>query len=314
MAGNEDWLSERLRKNVRSLYQELSRSDRPKGYLNLEGGSVEQVRDLRLRFHHCANYAAALTILQERQGDWHLLELGCGSGALSFAFARVMPSNWHLLATDYSQDLIDYARNNRQARNLRFECVNINNLDAGFLNDIDGVMFLEVIEHLPQAAVRRLLFSLYQGLKPGGVVIVSTLDRSPFPRRFSGYPPHWTEYRYESLRGFLENKKNSPFEGLKIYRLGSKRVVSEAVRAENMGGYFVNRLSGMVKRFCERSVRFNYYQERLGAVLFRLYSRLPAKRGFDIEGYVQELHFIGEDEVDDGSSFSLIAVLRKKGR
>ncbi len=332
--GKQDWLSERLRENFWRIWQELNQADTPKDYFNLEGGSVEQVRDMRLRFHHCANYAAALTILQERlvpseqkgippqgrnggvegQGNLHILELGCGGGALTFAFARVMPSGWQLLAADYSEQLIDYAQKVRRAENLRFQRVEINNLDIGFLNDVDGVMFLEVIEHLPQKVVRNLLCHLYQGLRPGGLVIISTLDRSPFRRGFSGYPPHWIEYRYETLSGFLTDKSNNPFEVLKIFRLGSEKIVRAAVRAEEMGGYFVNRLNGLVKRFAKKYAGFNFCQERLGAVFFRLYSRIPFKMDFGIEGYVNELYFINEGETDDKSSFSLVAVLRKEGK
>ena len=38
-----------------------------------------------------------------------VLELGCGSGALSHAFARAMPDGWRLLATDYSDELVAHA-------------------------------------------------------------------------------------------------------------------------------------------------------------------------------------------------------------
>ena len=39
-------------------------------------------------------------------GRERVLELGCGSGALTYAFARAMPPGWSIIATDYSEKLL----------------------------------------------------------------------------------------------------------------------------------------------------------------------------------------------------------------
>ncbi|MGQ9707813.1 MAG: class I SAM-dependent methyltransferase [bacterium] len=304
-------LTQGFRVNVCKIWQQLMGLQGPGDFANLEGGSVEQHQDLRLRFHHCANYAAALTVLTEERRSLRVLELGCGSGALSFAFARVMPSDWTLIATDYSRHLIEFARQNRVQDNLRFRCIDIKNFDEQVLNEVDGVMFLEVIEHLPQVVVRDLLHRLYRGLKSQGVVVISTLDRSPFRRNFSGYYPHRFEYRYETLLSFLSNRKNNPFSDFTILRLLSPKIVRAAVRAEDNGGYLCNRLIGMAKNLSDRHPEVGWYQKRLATFLFRVYGFLPAKRDFDLKGYLDDLQLITNRTADVNNSFSLVAVLRK---
>jgi 2-polyprenyl-3-methyl-5-hydroxy-6-metoxy-1,4-benzoquinol methylase len=303
-------LTEVLRSNLRRLWQELSNLNAIGDFVNLEGGGVEQHRDLRLRFHHCANYAAALTIFAEERRPLRVLELGCGSGALSFAFARVMPSDWTLIATDYSRQLIDYAQSIRARDNLMFRYVDIRDFDEQILAGVDGVMFLEVIEHLKPAVARDLLQRLHRGLKPHGLVIISTLDRSPFRRRFSGYHPHQVEYRYETLLAFLSKRENNPFADFQILRLLSTRVIRAAVRAEEFGGYFINRLIGLFRNLAARQPRVNRYQRKLLPLLFWVYGFLPAKRDFDLEGHLADLHLLSH-AADFSNSFSLVAVLRK---
>lgn len=298
---------------VRKIWAEIPEVAAGRRFVNLEGGGVEQQPDRRLRLHHCANYAAALSILSTAERNINVLELGCGSGALSRAFARTMPSGWKLVATDYSRRLIDYARENHTLPNLIFAALDAARITPGLLADIDAVMFLEVIEHLPRCQVAELFSCLYQGLGPGGTVIISTVDRSPFVRPFSGYPHHQTEYRYETLQKFLQDRRINPFEEVTIFRVVSPRIVRAAIRAENRGGYFLNRLAGLVGRLI-RPAQLTRSQERLSVLLSFLYRQIVPRRRFAIDDYLTDMALVTVNaEKYNQSSFSLIAVLRKGG-
>lgn len=281
-------------------------------YTNIEGGSVEQHTDGRLQLHHCANYAAALALLDGNGRPQNLLELGCGSGALSHAFARVMPDTWNLVATDYSEDLIGHARARYRRSGLEFEHLDVHELGPERLGEVDAVLFLEVIEHLEPRAAADLLGRLHAGMKPGGRVVLTTLDRAPFPRAFSGYAPHAVEYDWRSLSGFLARPENSPFERSRVYRLVSERIAGEAVRAENRGGYLVNRLQRRTLALGARSRAFERLRRALMTAAYRLHLRLPQGGRFDLDGYLSTMGLAtdGLDELDP-VSYGLVAVLEK---
>lgn len=310
-----EWeMSREMRSNLKRLWQELEQMMIPKEFVNLEGGGIEQHYDRRLRFHHSANYAAVMTILARERRPLRLLELGCGTGALSFAFARIMPPLWTLYATDYSKYLIDYARRNHRSPNLMFECLNINDLCPSFLNEFDVVMMLEVIEHLNLKEVQTLFPQLNKGLKPGAMVVISTLDRSPYPRRFSGYYPHKVEYCFRTFTELLRTRKVNPFSDFRVFRLLSKSLVSEAVRTEERGGYIINRLAGLLMRSIFKSGGMPYYQKRLLGSVSRFYGVLRRARNqkpFPV--YLNDTYLVEKDDVSyNQESFSLIALLRRK--
>jgi SAM-dependent methyltransferase len=307
-------LTQQLRAGVQRIGQELEGLKVPAEFVNLEGGGIEQQYDRRLRFHHCANYAAVLTILGAENRPLRLLELGCGTGALTFAFARTMPAHWTILATDYSQHLIDYARRNYRAPNLKFECLDIKDLNRALLNEIDVVLMLEVIEHLEANQVKALFSRLHQGLKSGSQVIISTLDRSAFRRPFSGYYPHKVEYTYETLNRLLSRREFNPFAEFRVLRLLSRDTVAAAVRAEARGGYFINRIAGMLHRLAESKGGFSYYQRKFLSQFFWIYRKMPRLRvNGGNAGYAQDLYLVADGAAAyNQESFSLIAVLIKR--
>ncbi|MGC8797654.1 MAG: class I SAM-dependent methyltransferase [candidate division WOR-3 bacterium] len=308
-----DWeLTPRLRFNLQRLWEEFEQLKIPAEFVNLEGGGIEQHYDRRLRFHHCANYAAAMTILGGENRPLRLLELGCGSGALAFGFARTMPAEWTLLATDYSWHLIDFARRNYQTPNLKFECFDIAHLNRRLLSEFDAVMMLEVIEHLNRKQVQMLFSRLHRGLKPNARVIISTLDRSAFRRPFSGYCHHKTEYSYQTLSQLLSQPEVNPFTEVRILRLLSRDIVAAAVRAEERGGYFINRIAGMVNRLTAGRGGLKYYQQRLLGGIVRIYRGLSLFKTSD-GSYPEDIYLVEDGAaVHNQESFSLIAVLTQR--
>ena len=307
-----------FRADVRRIWDEFQRLGRSREFGNLEGGSVEQQRDRRLQLHHCANYAAVLQVLgqtcQTSPTGLRLLELGCGSGALTSVLARVMPEGWRIEATDYSERLLAGARARFECANLSFRHLDVRSIGPERLAGVDAVLLLEVIEHLPQNEASGLLQSVYGALPPGGMMVMTTLDRAAFPRPFSAYAPHFVEYTHRSLSEFLGDRQRSPFEEYSVFRLVSERVVSESVRAEARGGYLVNRLQRRLLGISQRHPRFGAFRGWLESRLFRLYSLLPDKDSFDFEGYLNTLEFVrSEPELHDRDSFGLVAVLSKTG-
>ena len=307
-AGLQEW----FRAHVRRVWDSLMEAELPGRFSNVEGGSVEQHTDRRLQLHHCVNYAAALTLLEGEGRDLDLLELGCGSGALSAALATAMPEGWRLKATDYVPELVEHARDRYARDNLSFDTLDLRELRPEQLADTDAVLFLEVIEHLSQQDAAGLLVRLHAALPPGAKLVLTTLDRAPFPRPFSGYAPHVIEYTWQSLGRFLGDPANSPFESHAVHRLVSGRIASEAVKAEQRGGYLANRLQRKALEASRRSSAFDAVHRGLTAAGYRAYSLLPKQDRFDLDGYLETITLETErPETHDADSFGLVAVLQK---
>ena len=221
-----------------------------------------------------------------------------------------MPDDWTIEATDYSEHLLTGARERFERDGLSFSYLDVRSIRPEHLDGVDAVLLLEVIEHLPSDEAAALLRRVYDALPSGGMMVLTTLDRAAFPRPFSGYAPHFVEYTYGSLDQFLDDR--SPFETHDVFRLVSERIVSESVRAEERGGYFVNRVQRLLLRLGRRHVEFGAVRGWVESRLFRFYSRLPEHDGFDLDGYLSTLDFErSQPELRDHDSFGLVAVLRK---
>jgi 2-polyprenyl-3-methyl-5-hydroxy-6-metoxy-1,4-benzoquinol methylase len=321
-----------FRADVKRIWDEFQRIEKSREFGNLEGGSVEQHRDRRLQLHHCANYAAVLNVLRDGHADrlgtrsessddsvmsrapLRLLEFGCGSGVLTSALAHVMPDGWTIEATDYSEHLLARARERFERDGLSFSHLDVRSIRPEHLDEIDAVLLLEVIEHLPPDEAEGLLHRVYDALPTGGMMVLTTLDRAAFPRPFSGYAPHFVEYTYSSLDRFLGDRRRSPFEAYDVFRLVSDRLVSESVRTEERGGYLMNRVQRLLLGLGRRHAELGTFRGWVESRLFHLYSLLPDHNGFDFEGYLSTLDFIrSEPQLHDRESFGLVAVLRKTG-
>lgn len=262
--------------------------------------------------HHCANYAAVLALLREAGPELRLLELGCGSGALSCAFARVMPEGWELVATDYSDALLRHARGCYRQPNLSFERLDVREAGSGQLAGRDAVFMLEVIEHLSAEAASALLHEVHRWLRPGARFIITTLDRSAYSRPFSGYPPHVVEYSCRSMQARLADRGWNPFERSEVYRLVSPRITEEAVRGEDRLGYVLNRLNRLVASVCAGHGEAERLRRLLAALMFRVYAGFPRGDRFDLESYLKTLSFARTDiGAYDRSSFGLVVEMTK---
>jgi 2-polyprenyl-6-hydroxyphenyl methylase/3-demethylubiquinone-9 3-methyltransferase len=127
---------------------------------------LHELNPLRLRY---VDHAASLR-------DARVLDVGCGGGILSEAMAR---SGARVLGIDLSQAVLDVAELHALEAKLavEYQAIAAEELAAATPGSFDLVTCMEMLEHVPDPAA--MLSALATLAKPGGNVIVSTLNRKP---------------------------------------------------------------------------------------------------------------------------------------
>ncbi len=105
-----------------------------------------------------------------------VLDVGCGGGILSEAMAN---RGAEVLGIDLSQAVLDVAELHALEGKVRidYEAIAAEELAAAQPACFDLVTCMEMLEHVPDPAA--ILSALAQLVRPGGDVIVSTLNRRP---------------------------------------------------------------------------------------------------------------------------------------
>jgi len=128
------------------------------------------------RFWHRFKISTAIENLQIRQG-MQLLDAGCGSGVLSSLIARINPSI-KITGLDGNADAIHFCKQQwRDLPNINFLEGPIDRLNQFEDEEMDGIAFLEVIEHITANQSVFVLGEFYRILKRGGLLVVSTPNR-----------------------------------------------------------------------------------------------------------------------------------------
>ena len=113
-----------------------------------------------------------------------VLDIGCGFGLFSLYYASTGPRRL-LRGIDTNGRRIAMAR--RAARRLGLENVAYEQGDArDFKGDteVSAAYMLDIVHHVPPAAVPPLLAQLRRCLAPGGLLLVKDVDTRPAPKRW----------------------------------------------------------------------------------------------------------------------------------
>ncbi|MBR0657488.1 bifunctional 2-polyprenyl-6-hydroxyphenol methylase/3-demethylubiquinol 3-O-methyltransferase UbiG [Plastoroseomonas arctica] len=103
-----------------------------------------------------------------------VLDVGCGAGLAAEAFARM---GAEVVGMDAAPEALAVARAHAQAGGLAIDYRQGGPEDLAPGEVFDAVVALEVIEHVEQRAA--FVAALARAVKPGGMVILSTLNRTP---------------------------------------------------------------------------------------------------------------------------------------
>jgi 2-polyprenyl-6-hydroxyphenyl methylase / 3-demethylubiquinone-9 3-methyltransferase len=127
-----------------------------------------------IRDHLCARYDRDPKQLRPLAG-LAVLDLGCGAGLVSEPLARM---GAHVTAIDAANEAIAVAKAHAAQSGLAidYRCIAPEDL-AALPTRFDAVISLEVVEHV--ADVGTYARSIHDLLTPGGVAILSTLNRTP---------------------------------------------------------------------------------------------------------------------------------------
>lgn len=103
--------------------------------------------------------------------DLSILDVGCGGGLVCEPLTRLSAN---VTGIDAGQNAIDVAKAHAQqyALDITYECTTSDNHDSEY----DVVLALEIIEHV--ADIPAFIESLIKLVKPGGLIIFSTLNRT----------------------------------------------------------------------------------------------------------------------------------------
>ena len=108
--------------------------------------------------------------------DARVLDVGCGGGILSESMAR---AGARVLGIDLSQAVLDVAELHALEAKVAvgYQAIAAEELAEAAPGSFDLVTCMEMLEHVPDPAA--MLGTLASLVKPGGNVIVSTLNRKP---------------------------------------------------------------------------------------------------------------------------------------
>jgi SAM-dependent methyltransferase len=102
----------------------------------------------------------------------NILEVGCGTGSLTYALAELHPET-AITAMDYSQAFVDYARSRTTNANLRFDQGDAAALPYGD-SEFDAALSLLVLNFVPDAD--RAAQEMRRVTKPGGTIAAAVWD------------------------------------------------------------------------------------------------------------------------------------------
>lgn len=121
------------------------------------------------RFWH-AEKTRMIRKFSRPEADERVLDIGCGSGVISGALREMGAS---VLAVDGNPSAIDYARKTFSRDGIEFRLGQVEDIHAE-QNSIDRSYCFELVEHLYDNQVTRLLRHVHGLTRPGGTITLTT--------------------------------------------------------------------------------------------------------------------------------------------
>lgn len=105
----------------------------------------------------------------------HILDAGCGGGILSEALYK---EGAYVTAVDATEDSLIIAKSHAEQNglNIDYQLTLVDDMDEKYNAYFDCICSLEVIEHVPDVA--GFLAAIEKKLKPGGLIFLSTINRT----------------------------------------------------------------------------------------------------------------------------------------
>ena len=112
--------------------------------------------------------------------NFNILDLGCGGGLVCESLARL---GANITGIDFVKQNIIAAKKHAKKSNTNIEYLHqdINNLKLK--KKYDAVLILEVLEHIEDW--KKIIINVKKLLKPGGKIIISTINRNFFSKLFA---------------------------------------------------------------------------------------------------------------------------------
>jgi len=150
--------------------------------------------------------------LQENE---RVLELGCGTGHLWLENYRDIPSTCSIVLSDFSQQMLDKAKENLQPLNLpiNFKIINAEKIPYGNQN-FDVVIGCHMLYHIPN--IEKALVEITRVLKPSGRFISTTVSQHHI-RELKDFLSEFGLYSDEKLKLFTEFRNETGRDILKPY-------------------------------------------------------------------------------------------------
>lgn len=151
--------------------------------------------------------------------DKKVLDAGCWTGSFEKALIE-KGIDTELTGFDENEAALNTAR--REFPRFKFIKGMLTDPDVNFVssyaNYFDTIIFLDVIEHLPLQTELKVIKTLHLLLKPGGVIIMSTMA----DHIFNFIDPAWfCGHRHYKLSNIREITKNSGFQDEEVLKIGN---------------------------------------------------------------------------------------------
>lgn len=136
------------------------------------------------------------------QKNDNLLSIGCKEAEMELEIINHVNS---ITAFDINHKIID--ENNKRIHGIKFEYGDIVSGTDYPSESFDKILFLEVIEHLPENTESKALKEIYRLLKRGGILVLSTPNDTLLTKIFD--PAYWLishrHYKINAIKNMLQD-------------------------------------------------------------------------------------------------------------